>query len=168
MKESLGGISIFQIVIVFILLFTAIMSLTINHTKAFGVKDEIINILEAESEESVKNGKLSNKTIDKIVEALETGGYRTTGHCPSDYVGYDRSGKETSKNASFCIKAVSANNSYLADLRKKCKNNKCVVTEGNNPVMVYFNIKLFYQLDIPIIRNIFNFTINGSTKLMYG
>ncbi len=168
MKEAMGGISIFQIVIVFILLFTAIMSLTINHTKAFGVKDEIINILESESGISVKNGKLSDNTITRIVKTLKTGGYRTTGSCPDGYTGYDRNGDETSKNASFCIKAVSANASFLNDLKEKCKNNKCIVTPGNNPTMVYFDIKLFYQLDIPIIRNIFNFTINGSTKILFG
>ena len=48
MREAIGGISIFQIVILFILLFTGVMCLTINHSKAFGVKDEIITIIENE------------------------------------------------------------------------------------------------------------------------
>ena len=46
MKESISMTAIFQIVILFILLFTAIMALTINNSNAFGVKDEIVNILE--------------------------------------------------------------------------------------------------------------------------
>ena len=45
MKESVSVTTIFQIVILFILLFTAIMCLTINNSNAFGVKDEIINIV---------------------------------------------------------------------------------------------------------------------------
>lgn len=168
MKEALGGISIFQIVIVFILLFTAIMSLTINHTKAFGVKDEIINILEKGNATEINNQKLNNNTITEIVEALENGGYRTVGKCPEDYVGYDRKGSITSKNASFCIKTNIVSDSYLNDIKSKCKNNKCIVTDGGYPTMIYYDIKLFYQLDIPIIRNIFNFTINGSTKVLFG
>ncbi len=168
MKEALGGISIFQIVIIFILLFAAIMSLTINHTKAFGVKDEIINILEKENATEINNQKLNKTTISEIVNALEEGGYRTTGSCPADFVGYDRNGSETSKNASFCIKANLVNESYMKDIKDKCKNNKCIVTDSGFPTMVYYDIKLFYQLDIPIIRNIFNFTINGSTKVLFG
>ena len=48
MKEAIGGVSLFQIVILFLLLFTGVMCLTINHSKAFGVKDEIINIIETD------------------------------------------------------------------------------------------------------------------------
>lgn len=168
MKEALGGISIFQIVIIFILLFTAIMSLTINHTKAFGVKDEIINILEKENATEINNQKLNKTTISQIVSTLEEGGYRTTGICPDDFVGYDRNGSETKRNASFCIKANLVNEAYMNEIRDKCKNNKCIVTGGGYPTMVYYDIKLFYQLDIPVIRNIFNFTINGSTKVLFG
>ena len=167
MKEAIGGISIFQIVIVFILLFTAIMALTINHSKAFAVKDEVINILENTNATSVKNHKLDSKTISKIVEALENGGYRTIGSCPDDYVGYNRKGDEVSSNASFCIKANLVSETYKNDLKNKCKNNKCVITDDNLP-MVYYDVRLFYQLDIPIIRNIFNFTVNGSTKVLFG
>ena len=168
MKEAIGGISIFQIVIVFILLFTAIMALTINHSKAFAVKDEVINILENSNATSVKNHKLDNNTITKIVEALENGGYRIVGSCPDDYVGYNRKGDEVSSNASFCIKANLVSETYRNDLNNKCKNNKCVITGDDYPAMVYYDVRLFYQLDIPIIRNIFNFTINGSTKVLFG
>ena len=41
MKESIGGTALFQITIVFLLLFTGVMCITINHSKAFAVKDEI-------------------------------------------------------------------------------------------------------------------------------
>ena len=45
MKEAIGGVSIFQLAVIFLLIFTAIMCLTINHSKAFGVKDEVINLI---------------------------------------------------------------------------------------------------------------------------
>ena len=58
MKEAVSATTIFQIVILFILLFTAIMCLTINNSNAFGIKDEIINIIE------MNNGNyLSNDNI---------------------------------------------------------------------------------------------------------
>ena len=92
MKEAIGGISLFQIVIVFLLLFTAIMCLTINHSKAFAVKDEIINIIETHSfSSSGRNYELSQNIIDEIVEKLNESGYRITGNCPSgSWIGYNR------------------------------------------------------------------------------
>lgn len=170
MKEAIGGISIFQIVIIFILLFTAIMALTINHSKAFAVKDEVINILENTKATSVKNKKVDNNTITKIVEALRNGGYRIVGNCPNGYIGYNRDGAELGNgatNASFCIKTNLVNESYKKDLASKCKNDKCIPSDEYLP-MVYYDVRLFYQLDIPIIRNIFNFTVNGSTKVLFG
>ena len=44
MRETMSITAIFQIFILFILLFTAIMCLTINNSNAFGVKDSIINV----------------------------------------------------------------------------------------------------------------------------
>ena len=107
MREAIGGISIFQIVIFFILLFTGVMCLTINHSKAFGVKDEIITIIENEplGSTSTSSFGLSESTMDKIAEHLKDAGYRITGNCPNGYQGYNREGNPTNNDASFCIKA---------------------------------------------------------------
>ena len=40
MKESIGGFSLFNIVIVFVILFTGYISLSINYSKAYNVKNE--------------------------------------------------------------------------------------------------------------------------------
>ena len=73
MKEAMGGISIFQIVIVFLLLFTGVMCMTINHSKAFGVKDEIINIIEQEvlaSYGTTHSYEINNDTISHLALIL--------------------------------------------------------------------------------------------------
>lgn len=165
MRESIGGISIFQIVIVFVLLFAAIISLTINHSKAIAVKDEIINIIEKEKKVNV----------NKIASTLTEKGYRITGRCPEGYTGYDRNGNNAEGSASFCIKENSINLSqdgpFLQDAAEKCYvgTDKCfVATESDNSFnLVYYDIRLFYQLDIPLINSLTNFTVNGSTKILY-
>lgn len=172
MKEALGGVSIFQIVIVFILLFAGIMSLTINHSKAFGVKDEIITIIQNQSlgeSISVSGYEINEDTALKIAEHLNEAGYRITGECPSSkWVGYDRFGHVVTNNAAYCIKANDVSSSFHSDLAEKCKNNKCTVTGNDYPKMVYYDIVLFYQLDIPVLNDIMNFKIYGSTKVMFG
>lgn len=172
MKEAIGGVSLFQIVILFLLLFTGVMCLTINHSKAFGVKDEIINILETDilaSYGTVSSYEVSTDTMTKIINHLNDVGYRITGDCPSgDWIGYDRNGSQVSSNASFCIKSVNVSNAYRNDLLDKCKNNKCDITYDDFPSMVYYDVILFYQLDIPIISKVFNLKLYGSTKTLLG
>ena len=46
MRESIGGAWLFGIVIVFIFLFAAFLTYSISYTKAFNIKNEIINYIE--------------------------------------------------------------------------------------------------------------------------
>lgn len=172
MKEAIGGISIFQLVIIFILLFTGIMCLTINHSKAFGVKDEIITIIQNQKIPSYSSNasyKLDEETSQKISQHLKDAGYRITGTCPSaEWIGYDRDGKEVKNDAAYCVKVTNVSNIFHDDLVEKCKNDACQVTSDDFPSMVYYDVVLFYQLDIPALNNIMNFKIYGSTKVVFG
>lgn len=172
MKEALGGISIFQIVILFILLFTGIMCLTINQSKAYGVKDEIINIIQnvdIAKYSEYASYKLNSDTTSKIAEHLQNAGYRTTGDCPSsEWIGYDRNGTEVKKDAAYCIKVNNVSDAYHSDIKDKCAGGKCKPTSDDYPSMVYYDIVLFYQLDIPILKQIMNFKVYGSTKVLFG
>ncbi|MBE6156173.1 MAG: hypothetical protein E7161_00290 [Firmicutes bacterium] len=172
MKEALGGISLFQIVIVFILLFTGIICLTINQSKAFAVKDEIITIIQNQNIDSFSNGsdyKLTDDTSQNIAVRLKDAGYRTTGNCPSgEWIGYSRDGVEVSNNAAFCIRVNNVSSTFYSDLENKCTADKCIITSEDYPSMVYYDIVLFYELDIPILKYFMNFKIYGSTKVLFG
>lgn len=169
MREAIGGNYLFQIVILFILLFTGIMCLTINHSKAFAVKDEIINIIEnkALSYGIGSDGSLNDKVIEEIVNYVNESGYRITGKCDEGYVGYTRDGRETSNNdANICIMPINVSNSITSDTQKKC-GGSCEIVNDDLPNMYYYNIKLFYQIDAPIIGNALNLTLKASTKTIY-
>lgn len=174
MKEALGGISLFQIVVLFILLFTGIMCMTINHAKAFGVKDEIVTIIqnsEIAAYGSGSNYELDTATSKQIAEHLKDAGYRITGTCPStEWIGYDREGTKLSNNkdAAYCIKINDVSNAFHSDLNNKCKNDKCTITSDDFPSMVYYDVVVFYQLDIPVLKQIMNFKIYSSTKVLFG
>ena len=142
MREAIGGTWIFQIVIFF---------MSINHSKAFNVKDAIINTIERE--EGVDLNNPEDPAIKKIVEYLKNTSYRTTGTCPKvgngdNYQGFDREGKINNRNPAFCLKAVEVGgNSEL-------------------PSMMYYQVVVFYQLDLPIFNNVFNFRVSGDTKII--
>ncbi len=165
MKESVSSAFLFNIVVLFILLFTGIMSLTINRTRAYTVKDNIINAIERSDGNLDLTIPLGSNS--DIVNAMADDSYRATGNCEefnsqdsdntysefdrdNTYSGFDRDGKGpltfNNENSSICIKKI---NSGI--------NNGC-----------YYNIILFYKLDLPILRNVFEFSVTGETKVLPG
>lgn len=165
MKPAIGGITIFQLVIIFILLFTGIMCLTINHTKAFTVKDSIVNLIE-DSEYTDKN-EINHEAISKL---LIEAGYRVTGYnCPSGWDGFNRDGNPVSNNVSYCIRKVEVNDTFIADAISKCRANpNCKLASKIYPNMFYYDVMVFYQLDIPGLNRLMNFSTVTSTKLLFG
>lgn len=164
MKEAIGATMMFNIVIFFILLFTGIMCMTINRARAFQVKDVIVTIIEENDGivmDRTLNYGVSNDVLEEIVDAVTTAEYRTTGTCPDDYIGIDRTGGLDIVNPVICIaktdaeltlgNAATGNYDFvLGDLSKGC----------------YFSIIVFYKLDIPVMNDLFTFSTKGETKVM--
>lgn len=166
MREAIGGTWLFQIVIVFVLLFAGFMCLTINQSKAFNVKDRIIQTiqsyngidLESECQDDSKG------PLCEISSYLIDSAYRTTGNCDSigdddgyTYVGFSKEGKKAQKNAAFCIAKIDSggirpDNDFASELPSS---------------VAYYRVVVFYQLDLPIFHELFNFRIKGDTKTIY-
>lgn len=163
MKESMSITYIFQIVILFILLFTAIMALTINNSNAFGIKDKVVSIIEVNDGKFLEDGNLS----DEIVTLIESTSYRTTGKCDEDYKGFDRTGSPVTSgsDASICIKEVNATagvDNYLTEIFGAGK----VATDDFMPGS-YYQIVVFFQLDLPVVKQVYNFSSKAETKVIY-
>lgn len=162
MKESVGAVSIFQIVILFILLFTAIMCLTINNANAFGIKDEITNIIES-SEGDFLDGDGLN---EEIISTIDHSAYRTTGHCEDGYTGFQRDGSRVTNGspASICIKCVHVSSELDNHLKSLFGGNFTPQGAVNS---FYYQVVVFYQLDLPIIKEVYDFKTKGETRLLY-
>ncbi|HIQ94826.1 TPA: hypothetical protein IAB29_06830 [Candidatus Ventrenecus stercoripullorum] len=170
MREAIGGTWLFQIVIVFILLFTGFLCLSINRSKAFNVKDQIIqtiqsyNGIDLTSEyEDGEEGPLAD-----IISYISSNSYRTTGNVPEpekvgddivEYVCYTRDGRITTSNPVFCIAPIRVDSEGCAS-GETCFNEL--------PDMTYYRVVVFYQLDLPIFHDLFNFKIVGDTKTLFG
>ena len=123
------------------------MCLSINQSKAFNVKNTIIKAIEREEGADLASPE-NDPAILKIVDYLKKASYRTTGRCPEGYSSFNREGQLDSRNAAFCIaKQATRNNAELPD-------------------MSYYRVVVFYQLDLPIFRSVFNFKISGDTKIL--
>ena len=159
MKEAIGGTWLFQIVIVFILLFTGFMCLSINRSKAFNVKNYILETIQT------YNGDV-NAAMSDIVEYMKTNAYRTTGKksdsidlkCGKEYACYNREGKKDNQNPVFCLVKIPVDS-----------NKGCLVNDFDDlPNMYYYRIEVFYQLDLPFFHDLFSFKITGDTKIFSG
>ena len=127
------------------------MCLSINRSKAYGVKDDIIQILE--DNKCFRLGETSNSFASEIKETMKNISYRTQGKCSEGYIGYDREGnvlQNEKSSAAFCIKKI--------DVGSK---------SAQLPDEYYYKVEVFYQLDLPIFNSIFNFKINGDTAIIY-
>ncbi len=156
MKEAIGGISIFQIVVVFIILFTGYICLSVNYSKAYSIKNELLTIIKNQggvctSENS--NNQLCRNFEYLVSTYLQEVGYRSTGKCDEDWVGYNRNGTpvENNKPAAFCVRGI----------------NIASDGTGQLPIGVYYEVKVFYQLDLPIFSSIFNLDVTGETSRIY-
>jgi hypothetical protein len=159
MKESIGGTQIFIIVVTLILIFSGIMALTINHSNAFSVKDQLVSIIERNdgfdmTSELKYEGE--DTPIGQIVESLQHNSYRQRGRCPEssdnyEVAAYERNGSKTIGNnkSSFCIVKISGNN------------------PAGTPQSYYYQVIVFYSLDLPVINSFFDFKAIGETKALY-
>lgn len=148
MKHSIGGTGLLMIAILFIILFSCFLSASANYSKAFKVKNEIINIIE-HNKGIGGTGTSNNSTLEEIFDYMTKVGYRSTGTCPGNSIGYNMNSLgSTYKNPMICIEEV-----------KFSKNNTPEV-----PDSVYYKVRVFYQMDIPVINKLFHFHIDGTSK----
>lgn len=154
MKEAVGGASLFTIVIAFVILFTGYISLSINYSKAYNVKNELVNIIRNQGGVCTSDTPSQYDNCynfqEQITDYFKETNYRSSGKCDEGFVGYTKTGElANSSNAAFCVKGISA--------------------RGNSelPNALYYQVKVFWQLDLPIFSSLFNFGIVGETARVY-
>ena len=147
MRESIGGAGVFQIVIVLLLLFTAYFCLSINYTSAYKVTDSINNQIIRDEGVNPTN----------ISQALSEAHYTSSGKCnqgdDDQWTGFLLDGSQlynVDANANYCLKKIKVANSG----------------DENMPDVVYYRIKVFFNIDVPIISS-FNFNVKADSKNIY-
>lgn len=142
MRETIGTTWVFQLVLVFILIFASYLALTINYSKSFKVKNEVVSIVE-------RYEGFTNEAIKLVNNYLSANNYQATGSCPDGWMG-----------------AVSLNDtssSLVADTSTGAKYYYCVYKDHENANRAYYKIKLFFKFDLPVVGQIATFDVDGQT-----
>lgn len=147
MREAIGGTWLTQLVILFMLIFVAFLALSLNYTKAFKIKNELLTIIE--KREGLTQG--DNGSIAIINNYLKANNYGVTKAC---------------EVGSYGVADLNNNVAELVANRSK-KYHYCVTKikspSSNNEGKVYYNVNIFFYFNLPVLGDVFKFDVNGST-----
>lgn len=153
MREAIGGTWITQLVIIFMLIFVAFLALSLNYSKAFQVRNEILTMIE--KREGVTTGSNINKSTIKLINNyLSNNGYNVKGNCEKNSYGVSNL---TASDAT--IEKVTNNKKEYYYCISKLKSES-TLHKGK----VYYKVNIFFYFNLPVIGEIFKFNINGTTN----
>ena len=149
MRDTIASTWVYQLVIVFILLFVAFLILSLTYSKNYKTKNEIINIIE-------KYEGVNANSVQIINNYLYYNNYNVKGSCPSDTTWLGSTSLESNK-----LERVQKGTKYYY-----CFNKKFSSASASSSVKskVYYQIKTFFKFNLPVVGNIYTFTIDGTTN----
>ena len=165
MKESIGNAVLFNIVIIFVVILIAFFVGSLSYSKAFKVKNKIIEELEKEGEYASDPENAYTKAEDEILKWLKSGndgtgiGYRrntagganNTGNCKSN-----NENAELVNNVSdyeYCVYKISTCTGKTASETSQ-KKAKCGI---------YYEVVAYMYFDVPIIEDLIKIPVRGET-----
>ena len=147
MREAIGGTWLFGLVITFIVFFASFLAISVNYSKAFNVKNNVVDLISKYE----GNNCNARKNIGKYLNDV---GYLVTGKCKNvdgvDYIPYDLNGNEVtgSTRGYYCV--AKDNTGSSTDIDKS-----------------YYRVMVFFRVDLPVIGNLTTFRIKGESESIY-
>ena len=140
MRESVGSTWTLQLVIGFILLFVAFLTLSLSYSKSYKIRNETLSIIE-------KYEGLTSESIGIINNYMTYSGYKATGNCPDGWYGV-----EDLASTSMPVLASSDKKYYY-----------CVAKHDVYHKRSYYELKVFFKFNIPVLGDFTTFSITGTT-----
>ena len=152
MRESIGGAWLLGLMVTFILFFTSFIIVTINYTRAFRIKNEMLSIIEKfdglTSSTTTREGSIS-----VISNFLIRNNQKSTGSCEEGELG------------AFSLEGPVT---FEIVLDKRAEYYYCVSKHNkfdpNEPNKAYYRVTVFFDFNIPVFGELFKFSVNGPTK----
>ena len=149
MRSAVGGIWLYGMVITFILFFVAFLAITANYTKAYRVKNEVVSFIEREE-------GMTNRSVGLINGYLQSNAHFAKGSCDTDkgWAGV----WDLNSTGSAGLDINPGGKKYYYCIRKmKVKDDPL------HPNKVYYEVKLFFAFDIPVLGSFLNMNVYGTT-----
>ncbi len=149
MKESMSATWEFQIIIIFILIFVAYLTVSVSYYKVFKAKNDIVSIIERQ--EGLTTGP--TKAVGIINNYLMGNAYNAKGSCQVGQYGVN---DLTKKDSVIPVNSTSEKYYY-------CVSKAVNLYEGGEIKSYTYRVKLFFSLNLPVIGDIIDFSADGTT-----
>lgn len=153
MREAIGAAWIMGIVVAFIALFSGYLAFSVNYSKAFKVKDGIVDRIE-------KHNGPNQEAIDDIAQMMSEVGYSSTGKCSNFFNDNTLSFIGVTKN--YVTPAP-----YDDDKFNYCIQKVESLNQDGQLSSAYYSVYVFFSLSIPIVNEMSLFNISGETVNIY-
>lgn len=140
MKAATGNAMLMNIMIVFMVIVMALLVTSISYTKAFRIKNRIVDIIE------YYNGDFNNSK-DEITNEINTS---------LSSVGYRLSSSTSCKKIDN-KEALSINTNYQV----------CIYEYNDSNRGKYYKVISYMYFDVPLVGGILNIPVSGETKVFY-
>ena len=152
MRQTIGATWVFQVVIIFTLIFAAYIALTINYSKSFRIKNEVISIVE-------KSQGFTDDGIRLVNNYLLSSGYRTMGKCKAstDAITYGVFDLSLDTATNSAEKAIEGKD-YFYCFTKYSNYHSYFNTRA------YYRVSLFFRFDLPVIGDLYTFDVDGQSS----
>lgn len=142
MREAINNSFLTMFILVFIILMMLLVAGSLSYTKAFKVKNRILNIIETRQ-------TYNNSVAEEIDNALLEMGYRVnirnSQNCPT---------RRGALNNGSALNAYGSNYRYCVYQYDSFKGP-------------YFEVIAYMYFDIPIISSLLEIPVHGQTKVIY-
>ena len=152
MRDAIGQVFALQVILAFVLLINGYMAYSVNYTRAFRVKNQIVNIIEQ------YEGLPNDEAMAKIGSYVDGMTYRV----PQTLINNFRNRYASNSD----------------DGEVSCQDGWCYIahdvrTTGGDGEMngTYYSVVTFVNIDIPVINNLIGLgdflSVSGETRTIY-
>jgi hypothetical protein len=181
MKNAISSVWLLGLVVLFIFLFAGYLAVTINYTKTFKVKSEMLTMIEKQKgvvdistptlkPSIVRSGRQVNSNIGSLQVMclyLYGSGYRTTGTC-------DTITEASMTGKWYGVKSLGVpsggSGNVMPEVEEVVKGHKyyfCFSKGKNKNNSIFYRIQVFYKMEFPVIGDVSSFRVQGTTAEIF-
>ena len=162
-KESSMSAFAFTAVILFVILFSSFLALTMSYQRVYKLKNEALNIIEK------YNGY--TPTAKGIMDSyFQTQNYKHKGSCYHNNTDFEPDANSAWYGVNYGEDPVLADNTTQYNY---CIRRVTIYPEGtaSDPTAgqpkMFYRVMLFHIIDLPLLNSLGVFRVNGTTNVLY-
>ena len=188
MKTGISAIWLVGLVITFLMIFSAYIIITVDYSKTFKLKNEVLTIIEKNKGMTIYNGVKVNSTIKRSEKVLANVGAVKTINAFLAGSGYTAKGPCDIPKGTTYIYGVKylkfGQNDGWGNIGESAKKGEeyyyCFAKYPTGRLIdkntgkprelyksVYYRVELFYKFEIPILREFLPIRVDGVTDEIY-